>query len=472
MFTNNLSPVLSPNSQAILLLCASFGQNRQADPQPLTVTEYSNLVKWLVDHDMKPADLLARNGKSRLQEIPPEKLDYQRLFALLERGAMLAFAVENWTNQGIWILTRSDANYPKRLKKHLKHSAPPILYGVGNQALLNRGGLAIVGSREVDPAGLEYTQKVAQISAHQGIQVVSGGDKGVDRAAMLAAVEVGGTTVGMLAHPLSKEAVFSAYRSAIQDGRLTLVSAYDPNAGFNVGNAMGRNKYIYALADYALVVSSALGSGGTWAGAIEALQKIQTVPLFVRIQENVPEGNHELLKKGAIPFPDLTGNESLWKLLSESVSQTKSELVSDEKNAQQSNADQLELIVTTVSQETPPLPSQETQVPESKVDEAAIAKRVAKHIAPEPKLANIKTISDSPIFAPKNIYEAVLPFILKQLEQPKDIGEIVTVLDVKQGQMQDWLKKAVEQGLITKKTKPVRYEINYQAVGQLSLLDE
>lgn len=457
MFMNNLSPVLSPNSQAILLLCASFGQNRQADPQPLTVTEYSNLALWLVDHDMKPADLLARNGKSRLQEIPPEKLDYQRLFALLERGAMLAFAVENWTNQGIWILTRSDGNYPKRLKQHLKHSAPPILYGVGNQALLNSGGLAIVGSREVDSTGLDYTQKVAQISAHQGIQVVSGGAKGVDRAAMLAAVEAGGTTVGMLAHPLSKEAVFSAYRSAIQDGRLTLVSAYDPNAGFNVGNAMGRNKYIYALADYALVVSSALGSGGTWAGAIEALQKIQTVPLFVRMQENVPEGNHELLKKGAIPFPDLTGNESLWQLLEKSALEAKTQSVSE---------------VATVAPEQLPLFSQETQVPESKVDQAAIAKPIAEHIAPEPKQTAIKTISDSPIFAPKNIYEAVLPLILKQLEQPKEIGELVTVLDVKKGQMQDWLKKAVKQGLITKKTKPDRYEINREAVGQLSLLGE
>ncbi|WP_054468713.1 DNA-processing protein DprA [Planktothricoides sp. SR001] len=343
------------------------------------------------------------------------------------------------------------------MKQHLKHSAPPILYGVGNQALLNSGGLAIVSSREVDPTGLDYTQKVAQISAHQGIQLVSGGAKGVDRAAMLAAVETGGTTVGMLAHPLSKEAVSSAYRSAIQDGRLTLVSAYDPNAGFNVGNAMGRNKYIYALADYALVVSSALGSGGTWAGAIEALQKIQTVPLFVRMQENVPEGNHELLKKGAIPFPDLTGNESLWQFLEKSALEAKTQSVSE---------------VTKVAPEQLPLFSQETQVPELKVDEAAIAKRVAKHIASEPKQATIKTISDSPIFDPKNIYEAVLPFILKQLEQPKEIGELVTVLDVKKGQMQDWLKKAVKQGLITKKTKPERYEINREAVGQLSLLGE
>ena len=471
MLTDNLSPVLSPNSQAILLLCASFGQNRQADPKPLTVTEYSNLAKWLLEHQMKPADLLDRTGKNRLPEIPPENLDYQRLFALLERGAMLAFAVENWTNQGIWILTRSDANYPKRLKQHLKHSAPPILYGVGDRGLLNRGGLAIAGSREVDRSGLEYTQKIAQICANQGIQVVSGGARGVDRAAMLAAVEVGGTTVGMLAHPLTKEAVASAYRSAIQSGRLTLVSAYDPDAGFTVGNAMGRNKYIYALADDALVVSSALGSGGTWAGAIEALKKIPGVPLFVRMQENVPEGNSELLKKGARPFPELSENESLLQLLEKSVSEAKTKSVSEDKNAQESNANQLELIVTTTSQETPPLFSQETQVPESKLDEEATRDRVAKQIAPEPTPETIKTPSDSPTFAPKNIYEAVLPFILKELEQPKGLKELVTALDVRQGQMQDWLKKAVEEGYIRKTNKPVQYTIAPAATSQLSLLD-
>ena len=471
MFANNLSPVLSPNSQAILLLCASFGQNRQADPKPLTVSEYSYLAKWLVEHQMKPADLLDvlrnsqgdRTGKSRLQEITPDKLDRQRLFALLERGAMLAFAVENWTNQGIWILARSDASYPKRLKQHLKHSAPPILYGVGDRELLNRGGLAIVGSREVERSGLEFTHNIAQICANQGIQVVSGGAKGVDRAAMLAAVEAGGTTVGILAHSLTREAVSSAYRAAIQDGRLTLVSAYDPNAGFSVGNAMGRNKYIYALADYALVVSSALGSGGTWAGAIEALQKIQTVPLFVRMQGKLPPGNSELVKKGARPFPELTGNESLRQLLTEAGSQAKAKSVSQVTTV---SPKQLPLFseVTTVLDELPPLSSQETTVQESKVDEGARALRVTKHIAPEPTPEAIETPSHSPTFAPKNIYEAVLPFILKELEQPKDIKDLVEALNVKQGQMQDWLKKAVEQGLIDKTQKPVCYQINRKAV--------
>lgn len=148
---------------------------------------------------------------------------------------------------------------------------------MGNQELLSQGGLAVVGSREVDEAGLKYTQRVAQSCAEQGIQIVSGGARGVDQAAIIAAVEAGGTTVGVLADSLTKAAVSGKYRAGIREKRLTLVSAYDPDARFHVGNAMGRNKYIYALADYALVVSSTFNQGGTWAGATEALERGKSV---------------------------------------------------------------------------------------------------------------------------------------------------------------------------------------------------
>ena len=333
------SHILSPDTQAILLLCASFGQNRQAEPQPLTVKEYGSLVKWLLERNLTPASLLElsllestwlestwlENGlensvqerrlKSQLQNISIGQLNPDRLVALLERGAMLALAIENWTNKGIWVLARSDRHYPKRLKKQLQNAAPPILYGVGNIDLLSKGGLAVLGSRDVDDEAIAYTEQVAQTSAEEGIQIVSGGARGVDRSAMLAAVQAGGTAVGILADSLTKASVYGKYRSGIRDGQLTLVSAYDPDAGFTVGNAMGRNKYVYALADYALVVSSSLEKGGTWAGATEALRRLKDVPVFVRVQGNLPPGNRALLNLRAKPFPNLSENASLPELL-------------------------------------------------------------------------------------------------------------------------------------------------------------
>jgi predicted Rossmann fold nucleotide-binding protein DprA/Smf involved in DNA uptake len=154
--------VLSPDTQAILLLCASFGQNRQTEPQPLTLREYNAVAGWLLENEMSPGDLLNPTFKNRLSKITIGKLDSNRLIALLERGVMLGLAVEKWTNQGLWVLGRGDSQYPKRLKQRLRHSAPAILYGVGNIELLSQGGLAVVGSRDVDEEGLGYTQRVAQ----------------------------------------------------------------------------------------------------------------------------------------------------------------------------------------------------------------------------------------------------------------------------------------------------------------------
>ena len=85
---------------------------------------------------------------------------------------------------------------------------------------------------------------------------------------------------------------------------MVLMSPCDPSAGFNVGNAMQRNKLIYALADASLVVSSDLNKGGTWAGASEQLDKLKFVPVYVRSTGELSDGLDALRKKGAIPWPN------------------------------------------------------------------------------------------------------------------------------------------------------------------------
>jgi predicted Rossmann fold nucleotide-binding protein DprA/Smf involved in DNA uptake len=332
---------------------------------------------------------------------------------------MLSLAVEKWTNQGLWIMGRSDRTYPKRLKQRLRHSAPAILYGVGNLELLSGGGLAIVGSRDIDEDGLNYTRRLTQISAEQSIQVVSGGARGVDQAAMLGVLEAGGTSVGVLADSLTKAGVNSKYRSSIKEGRLTLVSSYDPDAGFNTGNAMGRNKYIYALADYALVVNCSVSQGGTWAGAVEALAKIKDTPVFVRSgsdsegvsHPHVSAGNLELQKKGAISFPSEPWNSLLKEVLATSASNP--ELA-------------------------PPEPILEVTPQQVK-------------------------------FSSQDIYDVVLPVILNHLQRPIDTKSLAECLNVRQVQMQDWLNRAVMEGKVRKINRPVAYVVA-QEVTQLSLL--
>jgi predicted Rossmann fold nucleotide-binding protein DprA/Smf involved in DNA uptake len=421
--------ILPPDTQAILLLCAGFGQSRQTEPMPLSLSEYSILAQKLQQQHLRPADLLSTDGKNWVLDEVNGNLNPHRIVHLLERGAMLAVAVEGWTNKGLWVLSRSDEAYPQRLKRKLKQLSPPILYGVGNQALLSVGGLAIVGSRDIDDEGLEYTQLIAEKCAEQGIQIVSGGARGVDQTAMLAAAAVGGTSVGVLADSLIQAALSKKYRDGLRAGQLALVSPYDPSAGFHPGNAMNRNKYIYALADRALIVNSSYEKGGTWTGAKEELKQESHIPVWVRVEGNVLAGNHQLLKLGAMPFPSEPWNPNIISLLEEAEHINKMEI-------QKNTPKQLNL-----SEITPP---------EFTAMELDIQ-------------ANKRTLS-----LPKDAYEAVLPLLLHHLNELKEDQEIADLLDVGIGQVRAWLKRSVQEKLVEKKKTKYVLNRNHQ---QLPLLN-
>jgi predicted Rossmann fold nucleotide-binding protein DprA/Smf involved in DNA uptake len=407
-----LTHVLQPDTQAILLLCAGFGQSRQAEPMPLSLGEYNALAQKLQQQNLRPADLLATDGKNWVFDEINGSLSPQRIVHLLERGAMLAVAVEDWTNKGLWILSRSDETYPQRLKRKLKHLSPPILYGVGNPNLLSEGGLAVVGSRDIDDEGLGYTQRIAEKCAEQDIQIVSGGARGVDQTAMLAAISVGGKSVGVLADSLIKAAVSMKYREGLRQGRVALISPYDPSAGFNAGNAMNRNKHVYALADHALVINSSYEKGGTWAGAKEELKKANKIPVWVRLEGDIPQGNYQLVKLGAVPFPLQPWNRSILDLLEE-VEQI------HRVETQENTVKQLDL--------------SETNQPEIQLNNVSSQEK-----------GNTSKL-------PKDAYEAVLPLLLHHLSEPKGDKEVADLLDVGVGQVRLWLKRAIQEKFVEKK---------------------
>ena len=302
-------PDLSPNTQAILLLTAPLIVGRStASPELLTPGEYKRLARHLRDIERQPADLLAANAAEVLNACRP-MIDPERLQRLLDRGLLLSQAVEQWQARAIWILSRADADYPARLKLRLKDDAPAVLYGCGERALLERGGLAVVGSRHIDEALVEDTLAVGKLAARAGQTLISGGAKGIDQAAMRGALEAGGRVAGILADSLARTALNREHRQFIMDEQLVLISPYDPSAGFNVGHAMQRNKLIYALADVALVMSSDLDKGGTWAGAKEQLDKQRLIPLYVR--STASDGLAALYAKGARLWPNPPDAEAL-----------------------------------------------------------------------------------------------------------------------------------------------------------------
>ena len=290
----------SLNTRAILLLTAPLiiGRERRSPPKPLAPGEYNRLASRLRDLRRQPADLLG-DGARALLEACRLDLDVERLHRLLDRGFLLSQAMERWRTRALWVTSRADAEYPRRLKRRLREHAPPVLYGCGNREDLETGGLAVVGSRNVDGNLIAYTEGVGRLTAEARRTLVSGGARGVDQAAMRGALDAGGTAACVLADGLERAATRREHRNALMDGRLVLVCPYDPAAGFLVGRAMQRNKLIYALADAVLVVNAEFEKGGTWAGAVEQLDRHRFVSVYVRATGETGKGLDELLARGA-----------------------------------------------------------------------------------------------------------------------------------------------------------------------------
>ena len=316
-----MSETLSLNTKAILLLTAPLIVGRGGNkgmPDLLTPAEYTKLAAYLQETGRQPADLLGPDADQLLGDcrcIP----DYDRLRRLLDRGFLLSQAVERWYTRGIWVMSRADDAYPQKLKTRLKRQSPILLYGCGDSEILNSGGLAVVGSRHVNDSLVEYTQDIGRLVARDRRILISGGAKGIDQAAMRGALEAGGKVVGVLADSLERMVMNREHRNLLLEEQLVLVSPYDPNAGFNVGHAMQRNKVIYALADAALVVNAERNKGGTWAGAKEQLETLRLVPVYVRSTGEISKGLEALKNMGARPWPNLEGSEGLEIILHATV---------------------------------------------------------------------------------------------------------------------------------------------------------
>lgn len=287
---------IAPNTQAILMLTSRFSKSSGSSAKALTPKEWGRFGVWLRDHELTPEQLMSPHPKELLVGWTDPQITSGRLEALLNRGSALAIAMEKWLRAGLWVIARSDTAYPSRLKKLLGTQSPAVLFGCGNQSLLDRGGLAVVGSRNVPDEDLQFARELGMAAARQGYRVVSGGARGVDQAVMLGALESEGTAVGVLADSLLRACLSGKYRSHLSANNLVLISPFHPEAGFHAGNAMQRNKYIYCLSDAALVVHSGV-KRGTWNGVTENLNR-GWIPLWVKPTADVAAGNTGLVNQG------------------------------------------------------------------------------------------------------------------------------------------------------------------------------
>ena len=173
---------------------------------------------------------------------------------------------------------------------------------------------------------------------------------------------------------------------------------------------MARNKYIYCLADAAIVIAADREQGGTWQGAVENLKHGWT-PLWVKSHPDPVSGNAELIRRGGRELPaescDLAA--LFYREASSAVDR--------------------------------PLPL------------------VAEPAPPTFKPHETATLAADAMLDNLDFYQLFLRRLRTlTTKTPATDQELLTRLDIGKPQLHDWLKRAMEEGQVTKLGKPARYQ--------------
>ena len=96
---------------------------------------------------------------------------------------------------GGFFLTREDESYPGRLLEI--YDPPAVLWVRGDVALLERPGIAVVGTRHPTPYGVGMAEMLSRDLANRRMTILSGMARGVDSAAHKGALDAGGKTVAV-----------------------------------------------------------------------------------------------------------------------------------------------------------------------------------------------------------------------------------------------------------------------------------
>lgn len=219
-------------------------------------------------------------------------------------------------------------------------------------------------------------------------------------------------------------------------------SVTDPEAGFTVGNAMGRNKYIYALSDYGLVVSASSGEGGAWSGAVENLKK-RWVPLFVWLSNEAPPANQRLHEMGALPLGEecLSGHASLHNLFAELLGAPVSALP---PQADEAITDHSDSIATEKGFERASVNEQRVRETKSSSNQATLELMPADANGAAPAI---------------DLFPIVWPHLEQALRTVQTERELAECCGIEPQQARAWLQRAVREGLAVKLTRPIRYVI-------------
>ncbi len=218
--------------------------------------------------------------------------------------------MENCRRLGVRILCLNDAAYPEKLRNI--YDAPLVLYVKGSLPVVDdEPCVAVVGTRKATPYGRRCARRFGTDLVHCGGVVVSGLAEGIDSEAMKAALDAGGTVIGVLGTGVDR--VYPAWNGPLQEAAArhgALVSEFPPGTHATRASFPRRNRIISGLSDGVVVIEAPEKSGSllTAARAAEQGRDVYVVPGPIDDKNYV--GSNLLIRDGAALV------QNAWEVLS------------------------------------------------------------------------------------------------------------------------------------------------------------
>ena len=252
--------------RGFLLLCCHLG-----DPErrPLTPAQFRKLARRVRDSEKTAADREMEVRDLTAIGYGPE--DAARILRLLSDEELLDRYLSRAAKFGCIPLTWLTPGYPRRLLEALGDDAPGCIWARGDLSLLERPGVALVGSRDLRPQNEAFARQVGLQAATQGLNLISGNARGADKTAQNAALAADGGVISILADRLTDH---------VPTCNVLYLSEEGFDLEFSAQRALSRNRCIHALGLAAIAAQCALQSGGTWDGSVKNL-RFGWSPLYV-----------------------------------------------------------------------------------------------------------------------------------------------------------------------------------------------
>ncbi len=196
------------------------------------------------------------------------------------------------------LLTIDSANYPPRLRE--LPDPPPLLFVLGEPALLSHPQLAVVGSRNASRSGSETAFDFACHLSGHGLIITSGLALGIDAAAHRGALKGNGLSIAVIGTGMDR--VYPArHRDLAHEiaKKGALVSEFPIGTAPAPSNFPRRNRIISGLSLGTLVVEATIQSGSLITARLASEQGREVFAIPGSIHNPLARGCHHLIREGA-----------------------------------------------------------------------------------------------------------------------------------------------------------------------------